>query len=259
MSLAPTSALNSNLNADTQCKPLRRAVDYLNISEAKRFECSVRQRGRSSNTVSLHLPVQAEYDRLAGIYDQRWRRYIRATLDAVIDVLELRGDERVLDVASGTGELARRLLARWPGLYVVGIDLSAGMLQQARRKLSSATVRWIQGDVTALPFADAVFDVVICANSFHYFAAPTAALSQMRRVLRDGGTLIVVDWCDDYVACKLCSVWLRWTNRAFYRTYSLRACRRMTEEAGFQPKIATRFRVDWIWGLMRLVCVAQAK
>jgi hypothetical protein len=72
-------------------------------------------------------------------------------------------------------------------------------------------------------------------------------------VLRPGGRLVLVDWCDDYVSCKACSLWLRWTDPAFYRTYSLRECSDLVAAAGFETERAERFRVGWLWGLMTIV------
>jgi ubiquinone/menaquinone biosynthesis C-methylase UbiE len=128
------------------------------------------------------------------------------------------------------------------------------MLRQAIAKRIGDRTCWIQAEASKLPLADASFDWVVCANSFHYFRQPVVALAEMRRVLRPGGTLVLVDWCDDYVTCKLCSLWLRWTDAAFYRTYTLRECQALLEQAGFGIVENRRFRVGWLWGLMRLVC-----
>src|SRR5215471_6406351 len=97
-----------------------------------------------------------------------------------------------------------------------------GMLRQAVRKQIGSQVFWAQAEAGRLPLADATFDSVVCANSFHYFRLPVGALREMGRVLRPGGSLVLVDWCDDYLTCKLCSLWLRLTDPAFYRTYTLR-------------------------------------
>lgn len=198
--------------------------------------------------------VRETYDRLAPAYDRRWRPYIDATLRAVVDALPCQGHEHLLDVACGTGELERMLLARWPKLRITGVDLSPRMLEQARQKLAGATVTWLVGDAASLRLPEASFDLVICANSFHYFTRPREALREMHRVMRPAGTLLLVDWCDDYLACKLCSLWLRWTDPAFVQTYSLRRCQQMLTEEGLVVVEASRFRTGWIWGLMRCVC-----
>lgn len=198
--------------------------------------------------------VRLEYDRLADEYDRRWRKYVDATMKAVLEVVKLEGREKILDIPCGTGELSRRLLAKSPNLCITGADISPGMLKQAKSKDAGEKVKWIDAEVSRLPFADREFDYVICANSFHYFSTPEQALVELRRVLRPKGVLILVDWCDDYLTCKLCSVWLRWTDRAFHRTYSLRSCQSLAVQAGFDVERSDRFRVSWLWGMMRLVC-----
>jgi ubiquinone/menaquinone biosynthesis C-methylase UbiE len=198
--------------------------------------------------------VEAEYDRLAAFYDRRWRQYVDATLRIVEEAVECEGHERMLDAPCGTGELERRLLLRWPSLRIVGVDVSREMVRQADAKDVKGSVRWLRADVRALPLADEIFDWVFCANSFHYFPSPLTALGEFRRVLRPGGRVVLVDWCDDYLTCKLCSLWLRWTEPAYNRTYSLRSCRSLLEQAGLLVEDMQHFRVGWIWGLMRFVC-----
>jgi ubiquinone/menaquinone biosynthesis C-methylase UbiE len=213
-----------------------------------------RSAGREAAIVQA---TRAEYEALAPAYDRRWRGYIAASLDKVLAALTLRGDERVLDVACGTGELERRLLARHPRLRVTALDLTPAMLLQAQQKMPGAGVAWVLADASRLPLADSAFDVAVCANSFHYFPRPLDSLRQMRRCLVPGGTLILVDWCDDYLMCKLCSLWQRWTDPAFYCMYTLDDCRAMMGHAGFDVLHAERFKVSWLWGMMLLRGVAR--
>lgn len=128
------------------------------------------------------------------------------------------------------------------------------MLKHAVGKEMGAAVSWLQSDATHLPFADAAFDGVVCANSFHYFRQAERALREMKRVLRPGGWLVLVDWCDDYLSCKLCSWWLKWTDAAYFRTYALGDCERLLLKSGFEVIRRERFRVGVLWGLMRFVC-----
>lgn len=204
-------------------------------------------------TVSDTQPVRRRYERLAGQYDRRWQPYIDATLEEVLRALPCDGSSQLLDVPCGTGELARRLLTRGQQVRYTGADLSHTMLRQASDKIEPGQATWIEANVSCLPFGDAAFDTVVCANSFHYFRSPLQSAQELRRVLRPGGQLILVDWCDDYLMCKLCSIWLRFTDAAFFRTYSLDACRALLEQAGFHVTDAKRFRVGWLWGMMRLI------
>jgi ubiquinone/menaquinone biosynthesis C-methylase UbiE len=175
----------------------------------------------------------------------------------VSGALRLRGDERVLDVACGTGELERRLLSDYPRLRIAALDVTPAMLRQANQKLPAADVGWVQAEASRIPLADAMFDVAVCANSFHYFPRPQGSMREMRRCLVPGGLLVLVDWCDDYLMCKLCSLWLRWTDPAFYCMYTLQDCRALMTRAGFDVVHAERFKVSWLWGMMLLCGVAR--
>ena len=198
--------------------------------------------------------VRRQYDRLANSYDRRWRSYVEVTLHAVADSVRFRGNERILDIACGTGELERLLLAHWPGLQIVGTDISLGMLRQASVKQANRRASWVQAEAARLPFPDQLFDCALCANSFHYFRSPRQALREARRVLRPHGLFVLVDWCDDYLSCKLCALWLRLTDPAFCRAYTVRACRSLLEQCGFEVLHGDHFRVRPIWGMMRFVC-----
>ncbi|HVA44917.1 MAG TPA: class I SAM-dependent methyltransferase [Pirellulales bacterium] len=203
-----------------------------------------------SKTMTDHSHVRRSYDELAASYDTRWRKYIDATLALAMEPLELTGHERVLDVGCGTGELLRRLFDRWPRLRVTGVDVSPNMLRRAAEKCTGAAL--LAAEAHRLPSTDGCFDVVICANAFHYFRRPDCALAEFRRVLRPAGRLLLVDWCDDYLSCKLCSLWLRWTDPAFHHAYTLRACREMLQQSGFVVGMAFHRRIDWLWGQMCL-------
>ena len=132
--------------------------------------------------------VEAMFDRISPVYDamnrvmtagldRRWRRL---TAEAVVSP----GDE-VLDACCGTGDLA--LAAEQVGGRVTGLDFSERMLERARRK--SASVRWVRGDVLALPFEDGGFDAVTVGFGIRNVADLEAGLRELARVLRPGGRL----------------------------------------------------------------------
>lgn len=110
--------------------------------------------------------------------------------DAVCEEIARRPRPRaILDVGCGTGILAARLAARHPDASVTGVDLSAGMLAQARRRSSEVT--WIEADAQHLPFDNSSFDALCCTESFHWYADQARALGEFHRVLRPGGTLYI--------------------------------------------------------------------
>ena len=100
--------------------------------------------------------------------------------------------ERVLDVACGTGIVARRAAQRVGSSgRVVGLDINEDMLEVARKVSSDAnpTIEWQQGDATDMPLLDGVFDAVFCQQALQFFPDRLAALREMRRVLVENGRL----------------------------------------------------------------------
>ena len=85
---------------------------------------------------------------------------------------------------------------------------------------------------------------------FHYIRQPEAALAEMVRVLRTGGALVITDWCDDYLACRICDWYLRVFNAAHFRTYRVQECRELLNKAGAMHVEFDRYKITWLWGLM---------
>jgi ubiquinone/menaquinone biosynthesis C-methylase UbiE len=104
----------------------------------------------------------------------------------------LSGSERSLDAGTGTGALAFAL----SGLVreVVAVDVVPELLDEARKRLAEhPNVSLVEGDVTALPFADGEFDLAASLNTLHHVSRPELAVAELARVTRPGGTLLVVD------------------------------------------------------------------
>lgn len=103
--------------------------------------------------------------------------------------------ERLLDVACGTGVVARHAVSQVsPRGRVAGLDMNPKMLDMARACESS--VEWIEGDAQALPFADREFDIVVCQQGLQFFPNRDVALREMHRVLVPGGRLTLALWCE---------------------------------------------------------------
>lgn len=148
----------------------------------------------SVETGRLSAPeVRSMFDRIAPVYDvmnrvmtagldQRWRR---ETVEAVV-----RPGDRVLDACCGTGDLAAAALKAGAG-DVVGLDFSPRMLERARAKQQLVT--WLDGDVMAMPFADADFDSATVGFGVRNVSDLSAALAELRRVLKPGGRLGILE------------------------------------------------------------------
>jgi ubiquinone/menaquinone biosynthesis C-methylase UbiE len=129
----------------------------------------------------------------------RWYTNIRKD-DAELEPLvrqvcdRLPAGSRILEVAPGPGYLAIEL-ARQGSYQVVGLDISASFVQIARAKATQAGVaaEFHHGDAAHMPFGDSTFDFIVCRAAFKNFTEPVQAIREMHRVLRLGGTALIID------------------------------------------------------------------
>ncbi|OYN94058.1 demethylmenaquinone methyltransferase/2-methoxy-6-polyprenyl-1,4-benzoquinol methylase [Propionibacteriaceae bacterium ES.041] len=138
--------------------------------------------------------VSAMFDRVAQRYDvmndvmtmgqiRRWRRLVQESIDP-------KPGQRILDLAAGTGTSSRPLADA--GALVVPTDLSLGMLRVGKEH--HPDLPFLAGDALALPFADGVFDAVTISYGLRNVEHTLAALTEMRRVTRPGGRLVVAEF-----------------------------------------------------------------
>lgn len=195
--------------------------------------------------------VRQQYDKLAAIYDQRWNSYVANTLSFLKDWAQISPSTTVLDVACGTGEFERLLLTENPTQRITGVDISEKMLLVAQQKLQAYPhVSFHTASASTLPFENDSFDVVISANSFHYFDDPTAALVEMKRVLKPDGKVIILDWCKDYLLCRLCDLILKLIDPAYKQCYSQFEFHNFLKYAQFDIERTTKFNFGVVWGIM---------
>ena len=117
--------------------------------------------------------------------------------ERLVDRADLQEGDRVLDVATGTGIVARRAAAEVGNSgSVVGVDIDSGMLAVAKDQASDIqpAIEWWEGDAADLPFPDERFDAVFCQQGLQLFDEPLAALEEMRRVLSPDGLAVLAVW-----------------------------------------------------------------
>lgn len=146
--------------------------------------------------------IAAMFDAIAGRYDllnhvlsagldRRWR-------NQAVDALELSSNARVLDLCTGTADLAIATVRRVSGASVLGVDFAANMVRVGREKVASLdlapVVRLVRGDATCLPLADASCDAATIGFGIRNVAEPTLALAEIARVLRPRGRLAILEF-----------------------------------------------------------------
>lgn len=112
---------------------------------------------------------------------------------------------RVLETAAGTGVVTQALRQALPEAEIVATDLNAPMLEEAEQRIGSGSARFQQADALALPFEDGGFDLVVCQFGVMFFPDKVAGNLEAHRVLRDGGSYILVIWnrIDENLATKV--------------------------------------------------------
>lgn len=195
--------------------------------------------------------VRQEYDQIAKIYDRRWNSYNTKTLTFLKNWADIPPQATVLDVGCGTGEFESFIIGDNPNQQISGVDISEQMLLVARQKfIPHPNVSFQIAGASNLPFANHSFDIVVSASAFHFFDDPVTALAEIKRVLKPGGKVFILDWCKDYFFCRLIDLYLKIFNPAHKRCYTQAEFHNLLTSANFNIQRAAKFNFDVIWGMM---------
>ena len=149
------------------------------------------------STIDKAQQVRTMFDRLAPRYDlmnrvmtlgqdQRWRKF-------VVDRAHTENNDMLLDLASGTGDIAFALKKKNPRARVIAADFSLGMLSHGQARRQGDQVHWVACDAMKLPFSDHTFDAVTFGYLLRNVSDIDQALSEVIRVLKPGGRVVCLD------------------------------------------------------------------
>ena len=144
--------------------------------------------------------IKQAFDTVASGYDHPSLPFFPETAKRLLTMLDIQPGARIIDVCTGTGAVALRLAEKFPACEVTGIDLSVGMLNQARQKAAQHkldNVEFMEMDLDKLVFSPAHFDVATCSFGLFFLPDMQAALKSIISVVKPGGQIIISSFVDE--------------------------------------------------------------
>jgi ubiquinone/menaquinone biosynthesis C-methylase UbiE len=145
--------------------------------------------------------IKETFNTIANGYDSGPLRFFSHSAAHLTTLLALRGDERVLDVACGTGHASLAMAARLPRGTVTAVDFSAGMLAQARRKAAAqglSNIEFLERDMQALELPPASYDLAVCTFGIFFVEEMEAQLTHIASMVKPGGRVMLTNFQESY-------------------------------------------------------------
>ena len=160
------------------------------------------------------------FNQQAATYDEDIKgQHARNLYPALLKKLSGLEFHTVLDLGCGTGAVMQSILQISPDKKVYGIDISENMLQKAKKKLKDEASLAL-GDSEHLPYANEMFDVVYCNDSFHHYPSPEKVIAEVYRVLKPTRTFIISDCWQPFFSWVIMNAFMRFSNEGDVKMYS---------------------------------------
>ena len=167
------------------------------------------------------------------------------SLRLLIEMAQLSGEDTALDVACGTGMVACAFATI--ASRVTGIDITPAMLEQARllaQRCGLTNLIWREGDIETLPFPDNEFSVVVSRFAFHHFLNPDVVLTEMARVCRPGGRILIADGCPPPEKADAYNQFEKLFDPSHHRALTLDEFLSLISGAGLQTTRLTHYKME---------------
>ncbi len=186
--------------------------------------------------------VEKHYNKLAGIYDIRWKKYNNKTAEEIIKNIDIKNSLKILDAGCGTGVLIHKLLEKNSKVNITGIDISEEMLKIAKYKFNK-NVKLINSDVEDLKLKNK-FDLIIFNSNTHYLNDLNKVIKDFKKLLNENGKLILVDWSKDSILFKILNLYWKLKIKSFKRIYTTNRVKEILTNNGFKIEKAYNFKID---------------
>lgn len=200
---------------------------------------------------------QTQFDRQAVMYASSAVHRSGPSLPVLVELTDIQKGERALDVATGTGNTAFALAEA--GAVVTGVDISAGMLAQARERSSreGLKVDFAEGEAENLPFEDGSFELVTARHAPHHFHDVPRFLREVHRVLVPGGRFVMSDGTSPTAeASAWFDRWQRLRDPSHFYSRTVEEWRTLADEARFawQRHTIVPYRLEFDWWTKQSGC-----